>query len=69
MFDRLAILSDSLCRRPVQSLLLTRSGGTSLLNKRDLLFVGHTMDVPQVLSTALGCVSRKMSLGCGGGQG
>jgi len=50
-------------------LLLTRSGGTSLLNKRDLLFVGHAMDVPQVLSTALGSVSRKMGLGCGGGQG
>jgi hypothetical protein len=50
-------------------LLLTRSGGTRLLDERDLLFVGHTMDVPQVLSTALGSISRKMSLGFGGGQG
>ena len=55
--------------RSAFGLLLTRSGGTRLLNKRNLLFVGHTMDVPQVLSTALGSVSRKMSLGCGGGQG
>jgi hypothetical protein len=50
-------------------LLLTRSGGTRLLDERDLLFVGHTMDVPQVLSTALGSISRKMSLGFGAGQG
>jgi len=50
-------------------LLLIRSGGTRLLDERDLLFVGRAMDVPQVLSTALGSVSRKMSLGCGGGQG
>jgi hypothetical protein len=49
--------------------LFSQAGRTSFLDEFHLLFVGHTVNVPQVLSTALGSLFRKMSLGCRGGQG
>jgi len=49
--------------------LLSQAGSTSFLDEFHLLLVSHAVNVPQVLSTALGSLFRKVSLGCGGGQG
>jgi hypothetical protein len=56
-------------RRLALDLLLRRSGGTSLLDERYLLFVGRAVDVPQVLSAMLGSIFHKIGLWSRRGRG